>query len=186
MASVEILIQILERRRRLDMKKWILPLALILLIGISFDSEARRGKGAKKAEAEVSDVAETTESGEASEESGATEASPEVSKTSKKLEATKASKSDKEKTNVTPDGSVTVEEVSEKASEDSEDVVKEAMGQQRHTKWEYLAVDLKSPEKDKYRRKWDILGRDGWELAGSSMKAGDTDVYIFKRPVLDD
>jgi len=132
------------------MKKWILPLALILLIGISFDSEARRGKGAKKAEAEVSDVAETTEGGEASEESGATEASPEVSKTSKKSEATKA------------------------------------MGQQRHTKWEYLAVDLKSPEKDKYRRKWDILGRDGWELAGSSMKAGDTDVYIFKRPVLDD
>ena len=91
-------------------------------------------------------------------------------------------KTGKKKSDVTPKGSVTVEDVQLTAAE----VMEDAKNRPKMTKWEYMAVDIKHPEKEKHRRKWNALGREGWRLVGVRMKAGDTDAYIFMRPVIDE
>ncbi len=167
------------------MKKWFLPIALILVMGLSFSVEAKKKAKTVKADAEVS---ETAEAEEVAEEKVEKKVKKKAKKKAKKKPKKKAKKKVEKKTeNITPDGSVTVEDADEEeAGLTAEDVIAEARVKPKKVKWEYLAVDLKPPEKDKYRRKWDALGRDGWELVGWRLKAGDTDVYIFKRPILDD
>jgi hypothetical protein len=157
------------------MRKHIVPLVLVIMamvVGFSMDVDAKASAAKKK-----TDKLQTEQVEDHVEEIAA-----KVEKKVKKKKKKKQKKAEKvEAKNVTPDGSVTVEDADMTAA----DVIEEAKEEPKQIRWEYIAVDLKPPEKDKYRRKWNALGREGWELTGSRLKAGDTDVYIFKRPILD-